>query len=180
MLVYDRSRRENAVIIKDVEIKNSLRYGLGMRESDVTVKDSIFSYNGEEGVIVVGEEENYPTKVQFEGIVSSHHNSGAGILLRPGKGSNPPNPNFAEISVKGVLNTYLNTDNGLGVNANSDMDFTVLDSGSVNSCENTSPDIEISDSAPNFMFVDEGKDGYTCDATGDGLPTCVSCPSCTD
>ena len=149
------------LIIEDVTSKNNIRLGMIVQASDITVKDSVFISN-EDGIAIQGGE------VTFEGTVSSHGNIKHGITLSGN--------NYAEVTVKGTLNTYLNG-NGIVVGEKIDMDFTVSDRGSFNSCENTRKDIF------NIGNVDVVNDGtITCDSRGGAsiadFPDCVDCPAC--
>ena len=179
IFVYEPDRVDNFVIVEDSTSYNNLGNGMTLRDSDITVKDSTFSYSGGSGMRLAADFVDSPTKVTFKGEVSSHHND-LGIDLSPGKGSG--DVFFADIIVEGVLNTYLNLDDGLSItNANSNMSFTVENRGSFNSCENGDQDI-VNEGLVDF--VDEGTGGYTYDnedITGTGSPpTQVICPVCTD
>jgi len=178
----------NTVIIEDVTSKYNVGDGMALRNVDITMKDSTTSYNGQSGITIIGEEADWPTKVTFEGTVSSHHNKIDGIDVgdRINAYDLPP-PWYAQVNVNGVLNTYLNGKDGLFIYEEVDMQwdmyvgdlgFTVEAGGSVNSCNNNGTDIF---NNGNVNFVDEGTDGYTCDdldGSGSGLPACVACPSC--
>ena len=166
------------LIIDDVTSKNNRRRGLAVRDSDITVKDSIFAYNGEDGIRIEGDKNN-PTKVTFEGTVSSYQNGRNGILVGvsgPGNG-----PFDAEVTVKGTLNTYLNEQDGLFVGSPVDMDpFTVADGASFNACENDGIDIQNKAPAGEVNFMNSG--AFTCGSTAgngkDDIPTCAPCPAC--
>ena len=85
------------------------------------VKDSVSSYNGQSGIKMAGEDRNNPvTVVQFQGMVSCHHNKVHGILVDVGVGRGPTNQ-FAEVNVAGVLNSYLNKEHGIFINTDVNM-----------------------------------------------------------
>ena len=163
------------LIIEDVTSKNNIRLGMKVLASDITVKDSVFISN-ENGIVISGEGDSAdPTKVTFEGTVSSHGNIESGITVNKADHSDTGDY-YAEVTVKGTLNTYLNG-NGIVVGEKIDMDFTVSDRGSFNSCENTGKDIF------NIGNVDVVNDGtITCDSRGGAsiadFPDCVDCPAC--
>ena len=157
------STAKNEVTIVDVRSNYNLQAGLVLRGQGITVKDSTSSYNTA-GISLFGVD--YPAMVQFEGIVSCHHNAMKGIM----SGSFGGIP--MAVNVEGVLNTYLNTFQGLAVFF-SELDFNVEKDGSFNSCQNGA-DILIVDGAANFS--DTGTDGYTCDS--EDIPECMPCPQC--
>ena len=164
------------LIIEDVTSKNNRRRGLAVRDSDITVKDSIFAYNGEDGIRIEGDKIN-PTKVTFEGTVSSYQNGRNGILV----GVAGTGTFYAEVTVKGTLNTYLNEQDGLFVGSPVDMDpFIVADGASFNACENVGIDIHNKAPTGDVNFVNSG--AFTCGSTDgngkDDIPTCVPCPDC--
>lgn len=164
----------DTLIIEDVTSKNNYRRGLAVRDSDITVKDSIFAYNGEDGIRIVADDN--PTKVTFKGTVSSHHNKKTGIKVGTGA-----SPWLAEVTVEGTLNTYLNGEDGMQVNAKIVMDpFTVADRASFNACENVRKDLN--NFAPTGDVNFENYGTFTCGSTGgagkDDIPTCVPCPAC--
>jgi len=178
----------NTVIIEDVTSKYNVGDGMALRNVDITVKDSTTSYNSQSGITIIGEKAAWPTKVTFEGTVSSHHNKIDGIDVGDRiTALDLPPPWYAQVNVNGVLNTYLNGKDGLFIYEEVDMQgdmyvgdlgFTVEAGESVNSCNNNGTDI-FNNGTVNF--VDEGTDGYTCDdlvGSGSGLPACVACPSC--
>jgi hypothetical protein len=198
----------NVVTIEDFTGKNNLRSGMALRGPNIKVKDSTTSHNVGSGIRVVGMDISNPTKVQFEGTVSSHHN-GASIpraqiqierhlepdsahgveVTRNKKGSAPF---YADVTVKGELNTYLNGRDGIFISYDSNMvgemyeplGFTVEAKGSLNSCNNGVYDTGYDIFLPGTVnFVDEGTDGYTCETKGGRsdmtmFPTCVDCPDC--
>ena len=167
--------------------KFNVRQGMRLGGSDIYVKDSITSHN-EKGISIVGELEANPTKVKFEGEVSSHRNTYDGVEMRTGLNETLE---YSKVTFAGVFNTYLN---GIGLVINKDMQmqdqgFTVEKGGSFSSCQNENDDIYIEGygNAPNIHanFVDEtsGGDGYTCEFLGSdpdqgNFPTCVACPAC--
>jgi hypothetical protein len=181
--------------IEDATSNNNLRHGISLIDRDVRmlVKDSTFSHNGNSGIIVGGSrtpsDYQVSTFVQFEGTVSSHHNweHGLDVILSPDNV-------YADIIVKGVLNTYLNGGNGLrtyGVLLN----LIFEKSGLLNSCKNDGYDLgAVNDSGSGFVdiYVDgeefeAGKDVsdyFTCGKMlqeefpwKDGV-TCTPCPVC--
>ncbi len=146
---------------------------------DVTVKDSVASYNERNGILVLGDDSSNPTNVQFEGTVSSHHNKIHGIdtTIR-----STTSNKYISMNVKGVVNTFLNGLDGIFIRRNILAEFTVEDGGSFNSCQNDGFDIGIN-SQGTVSFVDDGSDGdgYTCDGNGrggTGFPSCLACPIC--
>jgi len=154
---------KNEVTIEDVRSNYNLQAGMVLHGQGIAVKDSTFSYNTA-GISLYGVD--YPAMVQFEGTVSCHHNNMQGIM----SGSFGGIP--MAVNVEGVLNTYLNTFQGLAV-LFSGLDFNVEKDGSFNSCQNGA-DILIVDGAANFS--DAGTDGYTCDS--EDIPECMPCPQC--
>ena len=183
VIVADGDSAENgATTIKDATIKSNIRRGMTFRNTDVTVDDSVISYNGEDGIRITGDVLKngvVSTKVTFEGTVSSHNNNKKGIFV--GRHTTPPY--YADVVVDGMLNTYLNAEDGLFVNGDAQMNlsFTVADGGSYNSCQNTNFDIN---NRGTSTFVDDTSDGdgYTCGPVETGsngsAPTCVACPAC--
>ena len=181
------SSDQNDAMIEDVTAKNNFNFGMGFRGPGMKVKDSVSSYNGQSGIKMAGEDRNNPvTVVQFQGIVSCHHNKVHGILVDVGVGRGPTNQ-FAEVNVAGVLNSYLNKEHGIFINTDVNMKnqnfvngFTVDESGSFNACNNGRRDIT---NKGKVKFVDMGMGGYTCNVTatlgaGEGLPVCEDCPAC--
>jgi hypothetical protein len=164
----------NVVIIEDVTSKYNVEDGIQIRDSGVTVKDSTFSHNDNQGISIAGGKMSYPTQVKFEGTVSSHHNREDGIEVVQTMGGGP----YSDVNVKGVLNTYLNGQDGLQIKNGAESDFTVEDHGSFNSCQNNGFDIRNSG-----QVTFEGTKGYTCDTkivlgSGDLPDTCTPCPDC--
>ena len=178
ILVYEPSKIENTVTIKDSLSKHNLRNGMLVRDSDVVVKDSIFSHNEVNGIRIAGDASSLPTKVTFEGDVSSHHNE-VGVNIVTGRGRPSFDYHYSEVNVKGVLNTYINYANGLEIiGPDTIVAFTVEKRGSLNSCQNDDTDIF---NGGDVTFVDEGTDGYTYDlddGNGTPPPSQVTCPSC--
>jgi len=173
-------------MIEDVTAKNNFNFGMAFRGPGMKVKDSVSSYNGQSGIKMAGEDRNNAaTVVQFQGMVSCHHNKVHGIQVDVGRGG-PPNK-FAEVNVAGVLNSYLNKEHGIFINTGVNMrnsnfvnGFTVEESGSFNACNNGRRDIT---NKGKVKFVDMGMGGYTCNVTatlgaGEGLPVCEDCPAC--
>ena len=97
---------KNEVTIEDVRSNYNLQAGMVLHGQGIAVKDSTFSYNTA-GISLYGVD--YPAMVQFEGTVSCHHNAMQGIM----SGSFVGIP--MAVNVEGVLNTYLNTFQGLAV-----------------------------------------------------------------
>jgi hypothetical protein len=164
-----------AIIVEDVTSKHNVLDGFQIQNvrAGVTVKDSTTSFNGRDGISVVGVEETNPTKVQFEGIVSSHHNGEDGVYVQ----------GFVqEVTVNGVLNTYLNEDDGLHVATvgltGTNVSFNVGLLGGFNSCKNKGKDMK---NEGTVIFKAGSPFGYTCvTQAGPGLlPTCAACPTCT-
>lgn len=84
-------------------------------------------------------------------LVSSHRNGGDGI--KGIKGIGKTDNFYAEVNVKGELNTYLNQEVGLFIDGDIAMlDFTVEDGGSFNSCQNGGKDIN---NVGTVNYVDE-------------------------
>lgn len=176
------SEVSNVVIIEDVTSKYNVKDGIQIRDSGVTVKDSTFSHNDNQGIRIAGEEMSYPTQVKFEGTVSSHHNREDGIeVVNSGIGGGA----YSDVNVKGVLNTYLNGRDGLVIRPNADSNFIVEDHGSFNSCQNYVDTIFSNgfDIRNSGQVTFEGTKGYTCDTkivlgSGDLPDTCTPCPDC--
>ncbi len=165
---------------------------MALKGPDILVRDSTASHNLLIGITSVGPfetfiEDDYTTKIQFEGNVSSHHNEygiefSFSYLTDDFDGSTKN----AEVSVKGEVNTYLNRKSGLGASANPGWDvlFTVEESGSWISCQNSIADM-VNAYAGVGSFIDEGTDGYTCNTSSERYgyilnpwATCVPCPAC--
>lgn len=178
--------RSDEVTIEKVTSKYNFGDGMSLRGPEITVKDSSANHNGDDGIRVIAEADSSATitNVIFEGVVSSHNNKKHGIAVEKSGDSNAPYE--AEVTVKGVLNTYLNGRDGLFIRKNTFVnDFTVKAEESFSSCNNsqgkktTDFDIGVRGTA---NFVDEGTDGYTCTTKGRSnqvtFPTCMDCPAC--
>lgn len=180
----------NAVTISDVTSTLNRFTGALLIGPVITVKDSSFSHNGYAGIATQGASHD-TVNLQFEGTVSSHHNANYGVdLFYMSLGT----PKSAEVNVNGEVNTYLNGMIGLHIQNDSTFSLQItLEGGNSkwNSCQNSQmdfngaiPELDIfNDGEGGVNFVDEGTDGYTCDASdernaGSGLPVCVACPSC--
>lgn len=140
------------------------------------MKDCTSRNNAGKGIRIAAELVDTPTRVTFEGEVSSHNNND-GIDLSIGVGGGAVY--YANVIVKGVLNTHSNTKNGLdALNANSQ--FTVKECGLYISCDNALQDI-YNGNGGLINFVEEGTNGYAYDSavtggSGSGLPpTRVAC-----
>ena len=171
-----------AVSIKDVMSEFNLEYGLRLRGAMIQVKDIIARNNTWSGIHIAGEDKDFPTKVKFEGTVSSYKNAN-GISVDEGRGNGPYY--YAEAIFEGELNTYLNP-TGLYVGKEVNMKdatyvqgFIVKKGGSFNSCQNRKSDLLV---FGQVNFIDENTDGYTCGLIHtkliSDLPTCVACPAC--
>eukprot|EP00984_Skeletonema_dohrnii_P021200 scaffold10518_cov78-Skeletonema_dohrnii-CCMP3373.AAC.2 len=175
--------RSDEVTIEKVTSKYNFGDGMSLRGPEINVKDSTANHNGDDGIRVIAETDSSATNVIFEGVVSSYHNEKHGIAVENSFDSNAPYE--AEVTVKGMLNTYLNGRDGLFIRKDTIVnDFTVEDEGSFSSCNNSQgpqKDFDIGVKG-NANFVDEGTDGYTCDTTGRSnqvtFPTCMDCPAC--
>lgn len=121
--VADANAGDNGVAtIKDATIHSNINFGMTLRTSDVTVKDSDISYNGDDGIRILADE----VKVTFEGTVSSHHNKGDGILVNKHK----TEPYDADIFINGKLNVCENDGKDINNKAPAgDVDF--VDSGTL-------------------------------------------------
>ena len=183
----------NSLTIEDVTC--TLSYVcMGLKGPDILVRDSTASHNVLVGIDFGGPheifiEDYYTTNIQFKGKVSSHHN-GYGILFHfltldfDFDGSTKTMS--AEVSVKGDVSTYLNFEkSGLGVTANHGWDviFTVEESGSLTSCQNSI--VDLVNAYGMVSFIDEGTNGYTCDTSSEEYEyidnpwaACVPCPAC--
>eukprot|EP00985_Skeletonema_marinoi_P007581 scaffold3335_cov139-Skeletonema_marinoi.AAC.10 len=129
---------------RDFMGKNNLRSGMALRGPNIKVKDSTTgtgtgttSHHVGSGIRVVGMEISNPTKVQFEGTVSSHHNgasipraqiqierhlepdSGHGVEVTRNKRGSAPF--YSDVTVKGELNMYQNGIDGLFISYDSNM-----------------------------------------------------------
>lgn len=183
----------NSLTIEDVTCKLSY-VCMALKGPDILVRDSTASHNRLIGITSVGPfeafiEDYYTTKIQFEGKVSSHHNE-YGIefsYLTMDDDFDGTKTMSAEVSVKGEVNTYLNRRVGLGFSANPGWDvlFTVEESGSWISCQNSIVDM-VNAYGMVSSFIDEGIDGYTCNTSseryeyilGPWSAPCVPCPAC--
>ncbi len=181
--------------IEDVTCELSY-VGMALKGPDILVRDSTASHNSLIGIDSVGLfetfiEDYYTTKIQFEGKVSSHHNQ-YGIYfhyltMAMDDFDGSTKTHSAQVSVKGDVNTYLNSRVGLGVSANLNWDvlFTVEESGSWTSCQNSVVDM-VNAYGMVSSFIDEGTDGYTCTTSserfeyiiGPWSATCFPCPAC--
>jgi len=174
--------RSDEVTIEKVTSKYNFGDGMSLRGPEITVKDSTANHNGDDGIRVIAD--SSATNVIFEVVVSSHHNKKHGIAVEKSFDSNAPYE--AEVTVKGVLNTYLNGRDGLFIRKNTFVnDFTVKAEESFSSCNNSQGPENDFDIGVNgaVTFEDEGTDGYTCTTTGrstdmSNFPACVKCPDC--
>ena len=192
IVVANRDAVSNAVTISDVTSTLNVFQGAVLIGPVITVKDSTFSHNGNRGIATHAEGGSYDTvNLHFEGTVSSHHNANYGVdFFYMSLGF----PKTADITVNGVVNTYLNGMIGLHIQNDSTFSLQItLQGGNSkwNSCQNSQmdfngaiQDVDIYNGGEGGVnFVDEGIGGYTCDTSGElipgsGLPVCVACPSC--
>ena len=181
IFVYNRASA-NTMTIQDVKAKHNSEFGAYLNGPNIKVKDSIFSYNGEVGIVaVVGGQ--YTTKVRFEGKVSSYQNGGDGIALLPL--GDYLSLKDIEVTIKGDVATYQNEAVGLLTStASNRILVTVKAKGSFNSCQNRHLDILSNGPSGVHSFIEEGT-RYICDAIDlrdevQGLPepNCVACPVC--
>eukprot|EP00985_Skeletonema_marinoi_P006327 scaffold2735_cov107-Skeletonema_marinoi.AAC.2 len=109
---------------------------MSLRGPEITVKDSTANHNGDDGIRVIAD--SSATNVIFEGVVSSYLKKKHGIAVEKSFDGTGTAPYEAEVTVKGVLNTYLNGRDGLFIRKDTIVnDFTVEAEGSFSSCNNS-------------------------------------------
>jgi len=186
IFVYNRASI-GAVMIQGVKGSHNSEQGAYLHGPDITVKDSIFSFNELVGVgAIVGGE--YEVKIQFEGKVSSHDNGSSGIAF----GNNGDlGAQDMEVIVNGDVETYMNGGVGLATSTvpSNRVRLTIKEKSSFTSCQNSGPvdAADITSQGPYGVvsFIDEGTEGYVCDVVEirDEVqalpePNCVACPVC--
>lgn len=205
ILVANAANSNNVATIQDVTSKLNHWVGFAFSGPDITVKDSVASFNGEGFRVseAYGLDQDpaqpFVNKLQFEGTVSSHNNFWTGMRFENSRRSTSDDVELDfEVIVKGEVKNYLNGIEGLVVEIwdywsttlpNFYLSFIVEDGGSWESCQNGEIDIlhtgsDLLGAGGTISFIDEGgTGGYTCDTSAvehgaQGLPVCVPCPAC--